>query len=126
VIILDTSIWIDYLRGKDLAVVKSVTQYLEDEKVIALSPVFGELLQGAKGAKEESIILTFWENCPKYDEYQLMLRAGLLSLRNKLLDKGVGLIDSAILYVALETDSKIWSNDTNLNKAAISLGAKVN
>ena len=55
-----------------------------------------------------------------------MIRAGLLSLRNKLLDTGVGLIDSAILYVALETDSKIWSNDTNLNKAAVPLGIKVN
>ena len=63
-IILDTSIWIDYLRGKDLAVVKTVTQYLEDEKVIALSPVFGELLQGAKGAKEESINLLFGKIVP--------------------------------------------------------------
>ena len=125
-IILDTSIWIDYLRGKDIDVVKLVTQYLEDEKVLALSPVFGELLQGAKGAKEESTILTFWENCPKHDEDQLMLRAGLLSLRNKLLSKGVGLIDSAILHAALETESEIWSNDTNLNKAAGYLGIKTN
>jgi predicted nucleic acid-binding protein len=126
VIILDTSIWIDYLRGKNIAIVKSVTQYLEDEKVIVLSPVFGELLQGVKGTKEESIILTFWENCLKHDETELMLRAGLLSLRNKLLNKGIGLIDSAILYTALETNSEIWSKDTNLNSAARSLGIKVN
>jgi predicted nucleic acid-binding protein len=124
VIVFDTSIWIEYLRGKDKSVVETSTQYLNDDRVIALSPVFGELLQGAKGPKEESDILTFWQSLPKHDEENLMIRAGLLSLRNKLWGKGVGLIDASILYAALEAGFEIWSKDDNLNKAARSLGIR--
>jgi predicted nucleic acid-binding protein len=126
VIIFDTSIWIEYLRGKDQSIVETVTEYLHDDKVIALSPVFGELLQGAKGSKEESDILAFWQNLPKHDEENLMIRAGLLSLRHKLWSKGIGLIDASILYSALETGFEIWSKDDNLNKAAKTLGIRIN
>jgi len=90
-----------------------------------LSPVFGELLQGAKGPKEESDILTFWQSLPKHDEENLMIRAGLLSIRHKLWSKGVGLIDASILYVALEAGFEIWSIDENLNKSAKSLGIRI-
>lgn len=121
-IVFDTSIWIEYLRGKDQSIVETATQQLHDDRVIALSPVFGELLQGAKGPKEESDILTFWQTLPKHDEEDLMIRAGLLSLRHRLWSKGVGLIDASILYAALETGFEIWSKDDNLNKAAKSLG----
>jgi predicted nucleic acid-binding protein len=124
VIVFDTSIWIEYLRGKDQSIVEMATQHLNDDRVIAMSPVFGELLQGAKGAKEESDILTFWQSLPKHDEENLMIRAGLLSLRHKLWSKGVGLIDASILYAALETGFEIWSKDDNLNKAAKSLGIR--
>jgi predicted nucleic acid-binding protein len=114
VIVFDTSIWIEYLRGKDQSIVETGTQHLNDDRVIALSPVFGELLQGAKGPKEESDILTFWQSLPKHDEENLMIRAGLLSIRHKLWSKGVGLIDASILYVALEAGFEIWSIDENL------------
>jgi hypothetical protein len=114
------------LRGKDQSIVETVTEYLHDDKVIALSPVFGELLQGAKGSKEESDILAFWQNLPKHDEENLMIRAGLLSLRHKLWSKGIGLIDASILYSALETGFEIWSKDDNLNKAAKTLGIRIN
>lgn len=124
-IVFDTSIWIEYLRGKDQSIVETGTQHLNDDRVIALSPVFGELLQGAKGPKEESDILTFWQSLPKHDEENLMIRAGLLSIRHKLWSKGVGLIDASILYVALEAGFEIWSKDENLNKSEKSLGIRI-
>jgi len=124
VIIFDTSIWIEYFKGKDQDIVETAIEYFTDDQVIALSPVFGELLQGAKGSKEESDILSFWRDLPKHEEGDVMVRAGLLSLRHKLWAKGVGLIDASILYAALETGAGIWSKDQNLNKAAKTLGIR--
>ncbi|GHV72922.1 hypothetical protein AGMMS49940_02240 [Spirochaetia bacterium] len=66
--------------------------------------VFGELLQGVKNKREEEIILDYWKHLPKIDnDTEITISAGIYSHKNKLIDKGVGLIDSII-----------WTLDTNI------------
>jgi hypothetical protein len=81
-----------------------------------LSPIFGELLQGAKSNSERSIIIEFWNNLPKISETNLFIHAGSESSRQKWLDKGVGLIDSVIIIASQETSSFIWTLDTKLSR----------
>ena len=82
--------------------------------ILALECIFGELLQGVKTTEEKKIIVSYWNNLPKYNPYELFIKAGSYSSENKLVSKGVGLIDAAILICGIETKSKIWTFDKKL------------
>ncbi|NLE00398.1 MAG: PIN domain-containing protein [Fibrobacter sp.] len=112
-IIIDTSIWIEFFRGNQ-PYFDQVSELIENNDVIGLSPVFGELLQGAKNNYERSIITEFWDNIYKIKEDDLFIQAGAESSRSKWLDKGVGLIDSVIITAAKKSAAFIWSLDKKL------------
>lgn len=109
-VLIDTSIWIEYFKVKEPYYSK-LAKLLETNEVLAFSPIFGELLQGAKNKRERSIILEFWEYLPKLDEKELFISAGLESSLNKWLNKGIGLIDSTIILIARKNSHFIWTKD---------------
>ena len=106
-----------FLKGKDSDILNNFLVLLKKREVMAVSPVFGELLQGAKKEKERKIISGFWQNLPKTDEENAFIKAGELSYQQKLNDKGIGLIDAYILAVALENDFSVWTLDKKLQRA---------
>lgn len=91
--------------------------YIENGRVVALSPVFGELLQGVRDQREEKIVLDHWKNLPKVDESNLFIEAGRLSHRHKLYSAGVGLIDCYILAAAKLHKLHVLSLDKRLLNA---------
>ena len=116
-IILDTSVWIEFLR-KNEKYFDPISQMLTKMDVLAVEVVFGELLQGVKNRREEDIILEYWKHLPKIDnDTEIIISAGIYSHKNKLIDKGVGIIDSTIIMHGIKTGSKIWTLDTNFFKA---------
>jgi predicted nucleic acid-binding protein len=114
-IIIDTSIWIEFFRGNKLYF-SDVKKLLENQKILAIDVIFAELLQGVKSNKEIEIIIKYWENLPKIIQAEMVIEAGIYSAKNKLTDKGIGLIDSIIIIAALKTKSKIWTLDKKLLK----------
>jgi predicted nucleic acid-binding protein len=114
-VILDTSVWIEFLKT-NTPYFKSVDELLDRNEVTGLSFIFGELLQGAKNQHERRMINDFWNAIPKIDETGLFIRAGFESGRHKWIDKGIGLIDSAILIASIETRSFIWTLDNKLTR----------
>ena len=115
-IIADTSIWIEFLKGNNPFFL-DLQKLLENRQIIALEPVFGELLQGAKNKRERQIILDYWKNSPRIDEQGLWIDAGLYAGEKKLFSKGVGLIDAYIIVASLKTGSQVWTLDERLGKA---------
>ena len=120
-ILVDTSIWIEFLRQNNGTIDLDLVSEMETGNVIALSPVFGELLQGVKSDREEKIIIDLWDDLMKVNEYQLFIQAGKLSYEHKLNTKGIGLIDCAILAAAKINKLEIWSLDKKLIEASKSL-----
>jgi predicted nucleic acid-binding protein len=112
-IIVDTTVWIEFLRGRQ-PYLDHVSGLLAKNEVLTLSPIFGELLQGARNNAERQLIVSFWNSLPKAAEGGLFVRAGDESGRNKWMDKGVGLIDAAIVTAARESASFVWSLDAKL------------
>jgi len=110
-IILDTSIWIEYLKNNQNFFPK-ISKFLENGEILAVECVFGELLQGVKNEFEKDIIVKFWKHLPKKNYENIIIEAGEYSARNKLLDHGVGLIDAIILIHGIKSNSKIWTLDT--------------
>lgn len=113
-IILDTSIWIEFLKNNSDYYSK-VKDLLENRKVLAIECVFGELLQGTKSKREIEIISLYWENLPKAIIENGWIEAGKYSSINKLTSIGVGIIDSFIIVTARKVNAPIWSLDKKLN-----------
>ena len=114
-IILDTSVWIEYLKGNKAYFLK-ICGLLENMDILGVECIFGELLQGVKNKKEKEIIKKYWQHLPKEDFKGIILEAGEYSSENKLLDKGVGLIDTIILLHGIKSNSKIWTLDKKFIK----------
>ena len=114
-LILDTSVWIEYLRNNP-AFFPKISNLLETGEILAVDCIFGELLQGTKNKSEKEIILNFWKYLPKRNYENMVIEAGIYSAENKLLDHGVGLIDAIILVYAIRSDSKIWTLDAKFSK----------
>ena len=114
-IIVDTSVWIEFLKGNE-PVFRRMQTLLENREITALEPVFGELLQGAKNKRERQVIIDYWKNTPRIDESELWIVAGLYAGEKKLFAKGVGLIDAYIVIASLKTNAQTWTLDEKLNK----------
>jgi predicted nucleic acid-binding protein len=114
-IILDTSVWIEYLRNNP-QFFPLVSKLLENREIMAVECVFGELLQGIKNNFERETILGFWTHLPKANYENLTIEAGIYSAKNKLPENGVGLIDAVILMYGIKSNSKIWTLDVKFSR----------
>jgi predicted nucleic acid-binding protein len=114
-IILDTTVWIEYLKNKQ-GYYSVIAALLEKKEILAVECVFGELLQGVKNKREKEIILEYWKYLPKKKYRSVIIEAGNYSCERKLLDKGVGLIDAIILQYGIKSDSRIWTLDKKFQK----------
>ncbi len=113
-IILDTSVWIEFLKNSPEYYSK-VKYLLGNQQVLAVECIFGELLQVAKNKREVEIISLYWESLPKVKTENGWIQAGIYSSVNKLTSKGVGIIDSYIITAARNNNARIWSLDKKLN-----------
>ena len=114
-VLIDTSVWIDFLKKVD-PYYKIVMGLLMEQRVVTNSLIFGELLQGVRNKREKEMLLEFWSNLPKTKEEHLALKAGIYSNEQKLYSKGVGLIDCMILVSALENGYRLATKDKKLAK----------
>ena len=115
-IIADTSIWIEFLRGNpDLAPL--MRSLLEDGRILALEPVFGELLQGARGEEERRVLHEYWEALPKTSENGLWIQAGRISSESGWIGKGLGLIDAVLVVAARTLSARLWTLDKKILRA---------
>jgi len=112
-VILDTSIWIEFFKVNE-GYFPTAKKLLEARMVLGLEWIFAELLQGAKNKRENDIIMSYWNTLSKPDTQGIWLAAGTYSSSYKLLSKGVGLIDAAIISAGLKYNAKVWTIDRKL------------
>lgn len=115
-IIVDTSVWIEFFRGNPLYF-ENFAGLLSGRELIGLPWVFGELIQGARNKKEVETLTRTWDYIPKPEQSvteRAWIQAGTESFKGKWLARGVGLIDAAIFSVALDLQVKVWTLDKKL------------
>ena len=114
-IILDTSVWIEFLKNNQDYFSK-ISKLLESMEIMAVECIFGELLQGVKNNHERGTIINYWNYLPKKHYENIVIEAGVYSAENRLLDYGVGLIDVIILMHGIKSNAKIWTLDNKFLK----------
>jgi len=111
-VLIDTSVWIDYFKNKNLSLSRRVDDILSTADVYVPRIVIAELIQGAKSDKEISVIEEFIGAFNIIDQQQdTWIRAGKLS--NSLKKKGisVNLTDCYIALIASENYCRIFTLD---------------
>ena len=114
-ILVDTSIWIEFFRGKEPYFTK-LKELIESSEVLAHEVVFSELLQGCKNKAEFNFILEYWESLNNIVSNGSFILAGKLSFEDKHLEKSIGIIDSILINETRKKNQKIWTLDKKILK----------
>jgi predicted nucleic acid-binding protein len=115
-ILVDTSIWIEFLRqNQDFT--GEMFQLLKNRQVLAIEPVFSELIYGARNEKEKNIIYSYWKLLPKaLFTAGSMLSAAEYINNNNMHTSGIGLIDAVIMLSVMQNDHRLWTRNKRILK----------
>ena len=113
-IILDTSIWIEYFKG-NVNYFDPCQQLIEKREITTIELIFAELLQGARSIREVDMLKAYYELIPKVEISHLYILAGEYSQKEKLISKGIGLIDACIITATMASNSKLWTLDKKIS-----------
>lgn len=115
-ILVDTSIWIDFLHKGD----KGLDELLEGDEVGQHPFVVGELALGS--IRNRSEVLGLLSNLTEFPSLSDDEVLGLIEMRT-LWGRGLSLVDAALLGSVLITPgSRLWTRDKRLAEVAHNLG----
>jgi len=111
-ILIDTSIWIDYFKGKDPNFHTKVDKVLTHCRICIPKVVLAELFQGARAEKEITLIVDVMDAFHIIDQKEdTWLKAGRLSFLMKRKGFMVHIVDCYIAVMANENGCVIFSLD---------------
>ncbi|MFT4856688.1 MAG: putative nucleic acid-binding protein [Algoriphagus sp.] len=112
-VLIDTSVWIEFFKANP-AYFETGLELIDNADIFSIELIFAELMQGAKGKREVDMIQEFFAQMKILDSPGLIFQAGIFSRDHKLLDRGIGLIDSVIISTAIRFDLEIWTLDKKI------------
>jgi predicted nucleic acid-binding protein len=110
-ILADTSIWIDYLRGQN----DRLALYIQQDRLVIHPMILGELSLGS--FKDRQIIL---KNCASLPLISTVSYEMVMEFINQfsLMGKGIGWVDANLLAAVSYDSAKLWTRDKKLNAIA--------
>lgn len=117
-ILVDTSVWVDFFRGTERAA--ALAEHLASSLVLLHPWVLGELVLGGLGPRRKSVIadLKRLPAAPLVPDEEVME----LILVRQLSGRGVGWVDVHLAAAALGAKCGLWTFDGNLGAVARDLG----
>ena len=117
-ILVDTSVWVDFFRGRDRAA--ELAKHLESNLVLLHPWVLGELVLGGLGPRRKSVIadLKRLPAAPLVPDEEVLE----LILARQLSGRGIGWVDVHLLAAALVAECGLWTFDGALGAVVQDLG----
>lgn len=116
-ILIDTSVWIEYFRGKNLDICTKVDQFLSHASIFVPKIVIAELIQGAKSEKEIKVVKEFVDAFNIIDQTKdTWIEAGQLSFDLKKRGWNINLTDCYIALISKENNCLIFSLDIHFKE----------
>ncbi len=106
-VIVDTSVWIDFLRKGN----KTLQALLQNAEVAIHPLIIGELACGS--LKDRRAFISLLQDLPQCLECSNS-EVLLFIEKNNLYSKGVGITDMQILSSTIISNYKLWTNDKRL------------
>ncbi len=121
-ILVDTSVWIDFLNGKETRQVGYLTNYLQEEGAVYVIPIIiQEVLQGIRDDKQFSTVKTTLINFPILDWPSLEAAIAAAELYRNLRKTGTTIRranDCLIAAYALQFDIPLLCSDMDFELIA--------
>lgn len=113
-ILVDTSVWIEYFRQQS-EYVQELRPLLAGRMVAAIEPVFAELIYGVRNKRERMIIEKYWNVLPRipFSPGTMMDAAAFSNVKNYH-SKGIGVIDAILVKAVTEGDHLLWTLDSRI------------
>ena len=116
-ILVDTSVWIDYFRGKSSKTTAKLDDLLSHGTIYVPKIILAELIQGARSKKEISIIHDFLDAFFIIDQKEdSWIKAGHISYDLKKRGMNVHLFDCYIAVIAREYECKIFTQNRHFKE----------
>jgi predicted nucleic acid-binding protein len=114
VIFVDTSVWVDYFRGRDMAVRAILDRLLDDDLVALAVPVRIELLGGARKEQQRTLVrlLSALPTFPPSEGIWARMERWVLAAGRAGFHFGVG--DLLVGAIAVENEGAVWSLDSDI------------
>jgi hypothetical protein len=118
VILVDTSVWVDYFRGD--GAVERLSVLLEEGDVLMHPWVLGELALGHLGPRRDGVLadLDQLPSAPSLSDQEML---ELIKAR-RLWGRGIGWVDVQLVGSALLSGARFWTGDHRLAQLAVELG----
>lgn len=114
-VLADTSIWVDYLRGREPAAAQ-LEQLVRRREVAVCGPVLAELLAGARTDEDAARLLDLaglqWVEIGR----QTWRRAGDVARSLRLLGHTLPLLDALIAVACAQARVPLWTRDQHFAK----------
>lgn len=111
-ILVDTSVWVDFLRSGD----ETLAQILTQGEVCIHPMVIGELACG--NLQNRKKLISFWQELPELVTASHQEAMYLLESHN-LMGRGIGYVDLHLLAASLLSDGTVlWTRDKQLARTA--------
>ncbi|RAI85945.1 PIN domain-containing protein [Algoriphagus yeomjeoni] len=112
-VLIDTSIWIEFFKANPVYF-EPFLEVIDHAEIFSIELIFAELMQGAKGKREIEMIDKFYLQMNIVDSPGIIYQAGIFARDNKLLNRGIGLVDSVFISTAISLDLEIWTLDKKI------------
>ena len=117
-VLVDTSVWVRFLYGRE-PYLSGLRKLFDEDRAVGHDLVFGELLIGDSGGRQE-VLTDYWgllraHMIPHEEVVAFVRQSGLRS-------RGLGWIDAHLLASALVGKFDLWTADAAFAKAAEALG----
>ena len=115
-VLIDTSIWIDYFRKKE-PLFEEVENLIEQERVCIVHFIVAEILQGAKSDEEFKILQSATEIFHSLEEQaDTWVEAARLSNHLRRTGNPIGLGDCYIATLASQHNAILWTLDKHFKQ----------
>jgi predicted nucleic acid-binding protein len=117
VIVVDSNVWIDYIKRVDSDAGNRLDTILEDREVVLVGVVLAEILQGASGEQDhdrldDALRATTYVEVDR----EAWVRAGRLSRDLRRSGQMIPMTDLIIAAVALEGDHELFTFDPDFKR----------
>lgn len=113
----DTSIWVDYLRGRD----SELQAAIDSKEIVTCGPVVAELLAGT-GSRDRAVVGAALDKVPwaelRRDSWS---RVGAVAAALRERGGTVPLTDIEIAVAAVEAGAELWTRDSDFDRVRTAL-----
>ncbi|MCL4491816.1 MAG: PIN domain-containing protein [Nitrospirae bacterium] len=118
-VVVDTSIWIAFFRGKDFGLTERIATLLKSGRAVYTGIIALELINGAKGQKELQILYDAFDSMPCIPASEITcLHAGKLGYELARKGHTLSTVDLLIAQTAIENNLFLMTYDEHFNVIA--------